>query len=141
MKVPTLVSLLHLFTNGTNGFTILTPTTTHHQHTNNNNNNNNAIIETTNDLWTPCNKFSKDAIRLSAVSIDEDAAPSTSIETKPKVQRYYETYRWNNPFSKETYDINYRVEGKPTDPPILLVHGFGGKFLNICMNHLVTTLI
>lgn len=61
---------------------------------------------------------------------DKDGADSVKI--LPKVQRYYETYRWTNPDSpNRTYDINYRVEGKPTDPPILLIHGFGGKN-NVC---------
>lgn len=68
----------------------------------------------------------RERIRRSAVMVTEGEADS--VKTTPKVQRYYETYRWTNPDSpNRTYDINYRVEGKPTDPPILLIHGFGAN--------------
>ena len=59
------------------------------------------------------------------ITSENEIKPVESV--KPKVQRFYETYEWTNPGSDRTYNINYRVEGKPTDPPILLIHGFGGK--------------
>jgi hypothetical protein len=62
---------------------------------------------------------------LASMSRENEVKPVESV--KPKVQRFYETYEWTNPDSDQTYNINYRVEGKPTDPPILLIHGFGGK--------------
>mmetsp|Transcript_25259 Transcript_25259/g.36204 ORF Transcript_25259/g.36204 Transcript_25259/m.36204 type:complete len:390 (-) Transcript_25259:384-1553(-) len=43
-------------------------------------------------------------------------------ESPPLVQRTFETYRW-----KDTYNINYRVEGPVDGKPILLVHGFGAN--------------
>lgn len=62
-------------------------------------------------------------------------AKRKSLETKaPRlVQRVYETWLWscsandNIQSSKQTYKINYRVEGEKGKSPILLVHGFGAN--------------
>jgi pimeloyl-ACP methyl ester carboxylesterase len=49
------------------------------------------------------------------------------------VQRVYETWLWSYSTNDDTrsspqqYKINYRVEGKIGNPPILLVHGFGAN--------------
>ena len=67
--------------------------------------------------------------RLHSTATDENSNSIEQIpsEARPKVQRYYNDYHWTNPDSKKTHKINYRVEGKPTDPPILLIHGFGAN--------------
>jgi len=58
----------------------------------------------------------------SLISIED-----TNVDQTPKVQRYYNTFKWTNTESSQTYDINYRVEGDSSKPPILLVHGFGAN--------------
>jgi len=56
-----------------------------------------------------------------------EATDKSSVDQTPKVQRYYDSYKWTNPKSSQRYDINYRVEGDSSKPPILLVHGFGAN--------------
>jgi len=45
----------------------------------------------------------------------------------PQVQRIHNNFEWTNPVSKKSHSINYKVEGKVTDPPLLLIHGFGAN--------------
>jgi len=65
------------------------------------------------------------SIEEKSVLAEEDS------QNQNKVQRFYETYQWSqSPSSTSTsptYNINYRVEGNPTDPPLLLIHGFGAN--------------
>lgn len=58
--------------------------------------------------------------------------PDMQTSSVPKtesgsVQRFYSTYQWTTKDSKQTYDINYRVEGPEDGKPILLIHGFGAN--------------
>ncbi len=62
----------------------------------------------------------------SASSLDESTSTPKEISTK-KVQRKYESFQWTNPTSNKTHQINYKAQGKETDPPILLIHGFGAN--------------
>lgn len=60
----------------------------------------------------------------------ESSLTSADIPTadqKSKVQRFYNNYEWTNAMSGQTYNINYRVEGDSSKPPIILVHGFGAN--------------
>ena len=73
--------------------------------------------------------FSTGSLQGSLASQNTSTQSSTSpssIKT-PIVQRYHETYRWTNPSSKITHNINYKAEGDISNPPILLVHGFGAN--------------
>ena len=55
-------------------------------------------------------------------------SPSTdNEESVVRVQRKHNTFQWTNPASQQTHSINYKVEGNKSDPPILLVHGFGAN--------------
>merc|ERR1712071_544302 len=60
----------------------------------------------------------------SEVHVVEDNKP---ISTRPfkheKVQRKYSCFQWTSKESKQTYDINYRVDGPENGKPILLIHG------------------
>jgi len=107
MKIETFFYALTLVS-ATQAFTLLTP-----GHMNNSAKNAGRCTPSSN-------------VCLSAsISRENEVKPVESV--KPKVQRFYETYEWTNPDSDQTYNINYRVEGKPTDPPILLIHGFGAN--------------
>lgn len=54
-------------------------------------------------------------------------AASPTDKKNVVVQRTYETFEWTNPTSNMNHSINYRVEGNKSDPPILLIHGFGAN--------------
>ncbi len=56
----------------------------------------------------------------------------SSLETvnqkpKPQVQRKHQSFQWTNPPSNQTHTINYKTEGNKSNPPILLIHGFGAN--------------
>jgi alpha-beta hydrolase superfamily lysophospholipase len=73
--------------------------------------------------------------------------PSNQQQEQLQVQRYYHTFQWKyrkstatatatatddtaattDEYYHRTYNINYRREGNPKDPPILLIHGFGAN--------------
>lgn len=60
--------------------------------------------------------------------LSETASSTTKVPTKEVlVQRNYESFQWTNPTSNKTHQINYKAEGKVSDPPILLIHGFGAN--------------
>ena len=77
----------------------------------------------------PVGRMSKSRNKAEVGHCASSLIDTDPVQEKPHVRRFYETYQWTNPDSNQTHKINYRVEGKPTDPPILLIHGFGGKTL------------
>ena len=56
-----------------------------------------------------------------------DGSIRSSIEDEQnmlqRIQRSYSRWEWEH--RDNIYNINYRVEGPETAPPLLLVHGFG----------------
>ena len=62
-----------------------------------------------------------------AVSPTDTSLPNEPGKETPTVQRVYSTYSWISSETKQTHNINYRVEGPENGTPILLVHGFGAN--------------
>ncbi len=58
---------------------------------------------------------------------DSNEVQTEDLNSKVQVQRKYNTFQWTNPTSSQTHSINYKVEGSTSNPPILLIHGFGAN--------------
>jgi len=59
--------------------------------------------------------------------IESDTTSNDSTTEKSLVRRNYSTFSWQKSSKSKSYNINYRTEGNPNNPPILLVHGFGAN--------------
>ena len=65
--------------------------------------------------------------KISELEVAKSDITNNILTQEVKVQRKYESFQWTNPTSKQTHSINYKVEGNKSDPPILLIHGFGAN--------------
>jgi pimeloyl-ACP methyl ester carboxylesterase len=86
-----------------------------------------GIYSRTNDVIATVSSSPISSSSLSSLSSSLTETPIKEQKNQGKVQRYYESFEWTNPTSKQTHTINYKVQGKTSNPPILLTHGFGAN--------------
>jgi len=91
-----------------------------------------SVVKPTTSLLRQRNIVFRTGLPLSSSSSSSSSSLGATLSlssdgSTQKVQRSYDSFQWTNPTSNKTHKINYKVQGNKSDPPVLLIHGFGAN--------------